>query len=66
MTRQNFFLSITSHHDVLDFFFFFNKKIGFRFSIGDPPTKPAEQKNQVAFEIFLRLHTRGGLAAEAV
>jgi hypothetical protein len=36
LTRQNFFLLFTSHHNFLDFFFL-NKKIGVRFLIGAPP-----------------------------
>ena len=42
-----------------------NKKIKVKFSIGDPPAKPAKQKKQVALENSLRLHTQGGPAAEA-
>ena len=41
------------------------KKIRVRFSIGDFPAKPAEQKKQVALEKSLRLHTRGGQTAAA-
>ena len=57
----------TSHHHVLDFFFE-NLKMGVRFSIGDPPAKPAKQNKQVSLEKSLRLHTRGSptTAAEAV
>ena len=41
------------------------QKIRVRFSIMDPPAKPAKQKNQVAIENSLRLHTRGSPAASA-
>ena len=43
-----------------------NKKNGVRFSIGDPPAKPAKlKKKQVPLEKSLKLHTRGTLAAAA-
>ena len=42
-----------------------NKKNGIRFSIGDPPGKPAKQKKQVALEKSLGLHTCGSPAAAA-
>ena len=46
--------------------FFFNKKIGIRFSIGDPPPQARQVKK--ARKKSLRLHTRGSpaVAAEAV
>ena len=61
MTRQNFLLFITSHHDVSEKRFFENKK------------KQSEifnsglrcQARQVALKKSLRLHTHGGPAAAA-
>ena len=41
------------------------KKIRIRFSIEDPPAKPAKQQKKVALENSLRLHARGGPAAAA-
>ena len=64
MTRQNFFLFITSHHDVSEKRFFENKKIRVRFSIVDFPAKHAKQK-KVALKKSLRLYTRGGPASAA-
>ena len=37
LTRQNFFLLITSHHNVLDFFFFKQKNRSEIFNWGPPP-----------------------------
>ena len=51
-----------------EIFFWKEKKLESDFSIGDPPAKTAKQKEQVALENSLRLHTRRGpgAAAEAV
>ena len=66
MTRQNFFVFITSHHDVSEKKILQKqKKIRVTFSFGDFPAKPAEQKKQVALKKSLRLHTRRGPAAAA-
>ena len=63
MTRRNFFLMITSYHNVSIKRFFENKNIGVRFFIMIPPAMPAKQKKQVAIKNSLRLHTRGRPAA---
>ena len=46
LTRQNFFLLITSHHNVLEFFFWENKKIRVRFLIGDPLRQARQAKKK--------------------
>jgi hypothetical protein len=44
LTRQNFYLFITSHHDVSEKRFLKNQKIRVSFLIGDFSAKPAKQK----------------------
>ena len=62
---QNFFLLIRSHHDVLEKKKILNKKNRSEiFNLG-PPAKPAKQKEQIALEKSLRLHTCGSPAAAA-
>ena len=58
-TRQNFYLFITSHHDVSEKKIFQKQKNQSEIF----PAKPAEQKKQVAPKNSLRLHTRGTPAA---
>ena len=66
LTRRNFSLLITSHHEVLEKKDFFKtKKMESDFFIRDPIAKPAKQKKQVALEKSFRLQTRGGLVAAA-
>ena len=66
MDKQKLFVLITNHHGVIEKKIIENKKIGVRFSIGDPSTKPAKQKKQETLEKSLSLHICGGLSAAAV
>ena len=51
MTRRNFFVFITSHHDVSEKKIFWKeKKIWVRFLSRDFPAKPVKQKKQVALK----------------
>ena len=65
MTIQNFFLLITSQHDVLEKKFFENEKNQSEIFHWGPPRQSRQGKKQVPLEKSLRLHTRGGPAAAA-
>ena len=64
MTRRNFFLLITSHHDVRIYIFFKQKYWSQIFNYG-PPRQARQAKKRVAIKNSLGLLTRGGLAASA-
>ena len=66
MTRQNFYLFITSHHDVSEKMIFQKQKNQSEiFNCGLPCQARQAKKKQVALKKSLRLHTRGTPAAAA-
>ena len=60
--RQNFFLLITSHHDVLEKKIFWKQIKQSPIFNWEPPCQACPAKQQVALENSLSLHTRGGPA----